>query len=146
MTAAQIALPIDNPFAAPTLPELRGSPRQIAYAAQIRDDEILTCRSIWAALDRTQGWHPVGVRAARTRHFAAWSAEILRGRRGPKPDPEVAEAEARAAGTAAIREEILRRAAHVLGQVSAEWWIEVRAELRPSAADYVFIKGTMHPG
>lgn len=73
MTAAQAALPLDNPFSAPSLPRLRGTERQIAFASRIRDDEILTCRSIWDALDRGQGWHPVGVRAARARHFAAWA-------------------------------------------------------------------------
>jgi len=77
--AEQVDLPLDNPFAAPRLPALRGTGRQIAFASRIRDDEILTCRSIWAALDRTQGWHAVGVRAARARHFAAWAEGLRRG-------------------------------------------------------------------
>ena len=108
MTAAQAALPLDNPFSAPSLPRLRGTERQIAYASRIRDDEILTCRSIWDALDRGRGWHPVGVRAARARHFAAWAKALQRGRATAKPDRAAAEAEAIAAGSPAIRAEISR--------------------------------------
>ena len=37
------------------------------------------------------------------------------------------------------------RAAHVLGQDRAEWWIQART-IGPSAADYVFVKGDMDPG
>lgn len=145
MTATQAALPLDNPFSAPSLPRLRGTERQIAYASRIRDDEILTCRSIWDALDRGRGWHPVGVRAARARHFAAWAKALQRGRATAKPDRAAAEAEALAAGSPAIRAEISARAAHVLGQDRAEWWIQART-IGPSAVDYVFVKGDMDPG
>lgn len=143
--AEQVDLPLDNPFAAPRLPALRGTGRQIAFASRIRDDEILTCRSIWAALDRTQGWHAVGVRAARARHFAAWAEGLRRGIAAVKPAREAAEAEALAAGTPAIRREISARAAQVLGQDRAEWWIHART-IGPSAADHVFVKGEMDPG
>ena len=54
-------------------------------------------------------------------------------------------AEAIAAGSPAIRAEISARAAHVLGQDRAEWWIQART-IGPSAADYVFVKGDMDPG
>ena len=62
-----------------------------------------------------------------------------------KPDRAAAEAEAIAAGSPAIRAEISARAAHVLGQDRAEWWIQART-IGPSAADYVFVKGDMDPG
>ena len=55
-------------------------------------------------------------------------------------------AEAIAAGSPAIRAEISARAAHVLGQDRAEWWIQARTIGPSRAADYVFVKGDMDPG
>ena len=35
MTAAQAALPLDNPFSAPSLPRLRGGPSPVVYPREV---------------------------------------------------------------------------------------------------------------
>jgi hypothetical protein len=105
MTAQQAALPLDNPFTAPDLPRLRGTERQIAFASshpRPRSSASQIERQVRISSSR----NPVGVRAARARHFAAWAKALQRGRTTAKPDRAAAEAEALAAGGPAIRAEM----------------------------------------
>lgn len=137
------------------LPELRGTPGQIAYAARLRDDEIHQLRRWWieaerfgdpgGEIPRSASW-----RGFARRHLYAAAAERwgrwLAGQSQERAEQPVAEeifAKADEMEIEQIKLTVYARIAAVIQRDDARWWIEAAA--RETAYEQVLHVGDRDP-